>query len=63
MITFNKILGVLPPESYLTVFYNGKCVFSNYVREFTPKLKQKYQKYHVVHMRALPDNQYMIHIV
>lgn len=63
MITFSKIFGVLPPETYITLFYNGHCVFSDYVREFTPKLQRKYEKYHVIHMRALPDDQYMIHIV
>lgn len=63
MITFKAIFSVLPTETYITIFYNGHCVFSNYLREFTPNLKQKYEKCHVVHMRALPDNQYMIHIV
>lgn len=63
MITFSAIFGVLPPETYITIFYNGHCVFSDYVREYPPKLKRKYEKCHVVNMRALPDNQYMIHIV
>lgn len=63
MITFSAIFGVLPPETYITIFYNGHCVFSDYVREFTAKLKRKYAKCHVVNMRALPDDQYMVHIV
>lgn len=63
MITFSAIFGVLPPETYITIFYNGNCVFSDYVRECPPKLKRKYKKCHVVNMRALPDDQYMIHIV
>lgn len=63
MITFSAIFGVLPPETFVTIFYNGHCVFSDYVREFTPKLERKYSKCRVVNMRALPDDQYMIHIV
>lgn len=63
MITLNQILAILSDNTYITVFKNGHVLCSEYYKNVTPKFKQRFGGCQIIHMRALPDDHYMIEIV
>lgn len=63
MITLDSILKVMRDKTYITVFKNGHVVFAGYLENVDPKFRRKFGGDKIVHMRALPDDHYMIQIV
>ena len=63
MITLDSILKVMRDNTYITVFKNGHVIYSGYLENVDTKFRRKFGGDKIVHMRALPDDQYMIQIV
>ena len=63
MITLNSILAVMREKSHVTIFKNGHVMFAGYVENVNAKFRHKFGGDKIVHMRALPDDHYMIQIV
>lgn len=63
MITLNSILKVMRDKTYITIFKNGHVMYAGYLENVNAKFLQKFGGDKIVHMRALPDDHYMIQIV
>lgn len=63
MITLDSILKVMRDKTYITVFKNGHVMYAGYLENVDAKFRRKFGGDKIVHMRALPDDHYMIQIV
>ena len=63
MITLDSILKVMRDKTYITVFKNGHVMYAGYLENVDTKFRRKFGGDKIVHMRALPDDHYMIQVV